>query len=209
MEMWAVLCQNCIGAHKLSLVSSATVWLRRPGHQNTRVLRRFLDDYDLKVPASVFKYKMAAEFLVNEGMLAMQDIMVQRSTARTASLPAQQELDIAKAEIARLQWQLTAAGRLHGDLKAQLAQAAAREAALQQQKEAAEQGAQQTADQASCTSSCPAAQLPTVGACRGMQVILHKASLLQWKAIAIKVHACSMSCSWTRLSTALGDCRST
>lgn len=67
-----------------------------------------------------------------------------------AQAKVQQDLDVAKAEVAQLQGQLGAAGRLQGqldDLRSQLAQAAQRETALQQQKAAAEQEAQHKAAQ--------------------------------------------------------------
>lgn len=129
----------------VALVSSCLVV--GPGH-GTAVCCRFWDEYDLTVPRSEFKYKICSEFLVNTVVMGMKDMM-NLSTART-------ELDVAKAEIARLQGQLTAAGRLHGDLRTQLAQAAARVTALQQQKEAVEHKVQQKAAQVSCACICPA-----------------------------------------------------
>lgn len=82
----------------------------------------------------------------------------QQSDAGAAQVKVQQDLDVAKAEVARLQGQLGAAGRLQGqldDLRSQLAQAAQRETALQQQKAAAEQEAQHKAAQVRWTARAP------------------------------------------------------
>jgi chromosome segregation ATPase len=83
-----------------------------------------------------------------EGQL--QSLRQQHSEAAAAQAAKQQELDVARADLARLQGQLGAAGRLQGELdrlKTQLADAAQRETLLQQQAAAAEQEARQKAAQ--------------------------------------------------------------
>lgn len=80
----------------------------------------------------------------------LRTLRQQQSSASAAQLKQQQELDVAKAEIARLQGQLGAAGRLQSQLdglRSQLAEATERESTLQQQKAAAEQEAQHKAAQ--------------------------------------------------------------
>lgn len=74
----------------------------------------------------------------------------QQKDAGAAQHKQQQELDVVRAEVARLQGQLGAAGRLQGqlgDLLEQLAAATQRETTLQQQKAVAERDAQQKATQ--------------------------------------------------------------
>jgi chromosome segregation ATPase len=80
----------------------------------------------------------------------LRTLRQQQNDAGAAQVKQQQELDVAKAEVARLQGQLGVAGRLQGqleDLRAQLAAATQRETTLQQQKAAAERDAEQKAAQ--------------------------------------------------------------
>lgn len=86
----------------------------------------------------------------------LRQLRAQQGEATAAKQAQQQALDVAKAEVARLQGQLGAAGRLQGELeglRAQLAEAAQRETTLQQHKEAAEQEVQLKATQV-CGLQC-------------------------------------------------------
>jgi hypothetical protein len=46
---------------------------------------RFLDEYDLKVPSGAFKYKKAAEFLMNNIILGIKGIVKDIVTAKEAA----------------------------------------------------------------------------------------------------------------------------
>eukprot|EP00879_Flechtneria_rotunda_P026395 GHRR01028142.1.p1 GENE.GHRR01028142.1~~GHRR01028142.1.p1 ORF type:complete len:811 (+),score=359.13 GHRR01028142.1:614-3046(+) len=113
-------------------------------------LRRFLDDYDLKVSSGPYKYKKAAEFLMNttiigikgivKGILAAKDQAQARATAAEANVvqleakvrnlsdievrasAAEQQLLHAKQEIARLTGQLDARSRQASVLDLELTQ---------------------------------------------------------------------------------------
>lgn len=46
---------------------------------------RFLDEYDLKVPSGAFKYKKAAEFLMNTIIIGIKNIVKDIVTAKEAA----------------------------------------------------------------------------------------------------------------------------
>jgi hypothetical protein len=156
----------------------------------------------------------------------LRTLRQQQSDAGAAQVKVQQDLDVAKAEVARLQGQLGAAGRLQGqldDLRSQLAQAAQRETGLQQQKAAAEQEAQQKAAQVRWRPRASGLQR---GSCLGslqrqgrrqapVPFCRHQLHIFAEVAVVYRedadVHVCApdvLSCSWRLLSRVLSGCSS-
>lgn len=101
-------CSRSSGCHISCLFASTTVTTRIHTHSHTHRAPRFLDEYDLKVPNGPFKYKKAAEFLMNTTIIGIKGIVKDILAAKEA---AAQRAAAAEADAAAVR---RAAGRRCG-----------------------------------------------------------------------------------------------